>query len=342
MNSLQGWLKKLENLDPTKIKLGLGRIDEVYQRLELDLQAVTVITVAGTNGKGSVTAMLEAGLQASGNKVACFTSPHIYTFNERIRVNNENVSDDRLVAAFERVESCRNEVDLSYFEMAALAAFVVFSEQECNYWVLEVGLGGRLDAVNVIKADIAVITSIGLDHTDWLGTDVQKISQEKLGIVHPGTILINSALNIEPSTLQPFIEKTSSHYQRVQDFDLSIQDEKLLWHGDHQNFVPKPRMQGEVQLENYSSVLKVFELLCGDRMKCFNAAAEASARVQLEGRMQVSEKYPQLMFDVAHNQDSVENLAKWIRGHKIPYNLVFGVLADKDWKGMVDQLRGLV
>src|SRR5690606_5945833 len=189
-DSLQAWLKWLEQCHPTEIDLGLARIHQVAERLQLLTPAARVITVAGTNGKGSCVAAVAALLRAAGLRVGVYTSPHLRRYNERIAVDNEFASDSEICAAFAAIAAACNGISLTYFEYGTLAALEIFRQRKVEVMVLEVGLGGRLDAVNILAADFAVITSIDLDHQDWLGNDREAIGAEKAGIVRAGRPLV--------------------------------------------------------------------------------------------------------------------------------------------------------
>lgn len=188
--TLEQWLERIEQAHPAEIELGLERVRHVAEAMELLPPGCPVITVAGTNGKGSTLALMEAMLMASGRRTALYTSPHIRRFNERIRVGGEQASDEALCRALQAVEEARGETPLTYFEFVTLAALYHFREQGADICLLEVGLGGRLDAVNIVDADVAVITSIGLDHVDWLGPDRDSIAAEKAGIARSGRPLL--------------------------------------------------------------------------------------------------------------------------------------------------------
>src|SRR5690554_825961 len=197
--NLDDWQARIERLHPEEIELGLGRIRTVAGRLEVLHFPCPIVTVAGTNGKGSTVTLMERLARAAGRRTALYTSPHIQRFNERVRLDGEPVSDALLYQAFERVEAARGEVALTYFEFTTLAALCVFQQTPIEVLILEVGLGGRLDAVNVIDADVAVITSIGLDHQDWLGPDREQIGREKAGILRPGRPLLFAATDMPAS-----------------------------------------------------------------------------------------------------------------------------------------------
>ena len=199
---LAAWLERLEQLHPSAIDLGLARCGEVARRLDLVDTAVTTITVAGTNGKGSTVAVMEAILCARGERVGAFTSPHLVRYNERIRVEGAEVSDALIVEAFEAIEKARSDISLTYFEFNTLAALWIFKKLDVAFQLLEVGLGGRLDAVNIVDADVAVVTAIGLDHQEWLGSDVETIAIEKCGIARDGRacVVADSAAPVSVST----------------------------------------------------------------------------------------------------------------------------------------------
>ena len=200
--SLAGWLDHIGQQHPNAIELGLERVREVADRLGLHKPAKHVITVGGTNGKGSTVAFIESIARAAGLKVGSYTSPHLLRYNERVRIDGEEVSDTSLVAAFEAVEAARGETTLTYFEFGTLAALWLFQQSALDLVVLEVGLGGRLDAVNVVDPDVAVITTVDIDHTDWLGEDREAIGQEKAGIARPWKPLVLGEIDSPSSVLR--------------------------------------------------------------------------------------------------------------------------------------------
>ena len=218
--SLAGWLERLEQLHPSAIDLGLSRCGEVGRRLDLVDTGIVTATVAGTNGKGTTVAVMESVLCANGLHCGALTSPHLIRFNERIRVDGQEVSDETIVAAFEAIERAREEVSLTYFEFGALAALWIFKMFNVQYQLLEVGLGGRLDAVNIIDADVTVITAIGLDHQEWLGETLDAIAIEKCGIARPSVSCVVADANAPDSVFreltrrgaEPFVVGKNYHY----------------------------------------------------------------------------------------------------------------------------------
>jgi len=212
-DTLAGWLSYLETLHPKTIALGLERVAQVKQRLNLQ-PGFPVITVGGTNGKGSVCAMLESVLNAAGYRVGCYTSPHLLRYNERVRVANKQASDTELCASFEKIEQARGEIPLTYFEFGTLAAMQCFIEHKVEVAILEVGLGGRLDAVNIFDSDCAVIASVDIDHTDYLGETREQIAFEKAGIFRKGRVAICADDNV-PLAMAEHAEKTGAELWRI-------------------------------------------------------------------------------------------------------------------------------
>ncbi len=232
---LNGWLVRLEALQPDRIELGLERVRQVLDRLELELSSVRIITVAGTNGKGSVVAYLEALYQLQGISTLAYTSPHIVAYNERIRINSRPVTDDQLVEAFAQVERARAAVALTYFEFGTLAALVLLARHQPRVAILEVGLGGRLDAVNVVDADIAVITSIGIDHSEWLGPDRHSIAREKAGILRTGRPLVCGEPDPPPVIAELAARQGALLYQYPHDYQLRGSTEGYQFHSNWQS-----------------------------------------------------------------------------------------------------------
>ena len=223
MRSLPEWLTHIESLDPSRIELGLDRIRTVWDRLKVGPIEAKVITVTGTNGKGTCCTALDCILRHSGAKVGRYTSPHIREFNERIMINGEMAISTDLVDAFERVESVREKIDLTYFEFTTLVCLDLFQRSELDYWVLEVGLGGRLDAVNVVDADLAVVTSVGLDHMDWLGETLHAVAQEKAGIFREGIPVVLGQANLPAVVKRKASELNCPIFQNTQQWEAYLE-----------------------------------------------------------------------------------------------------------------------
>lgn len=343
--TLPEWLSWLETLHPVAIELGLARVRVVAERLEVLAPGVPVVTVAGTNGKGSVTALLEALLRAHGLRTALYTSPHILRFNERIRVDGVDAADADIVAALAAVDAARGEVSLTYFEFTTLAAFVLFRRAALDVWVLEIGLGGRLDAVNLIDADVAVLTSVGLDHMEWLGPTREHIGREKAGIFRAGKPAVIGEPTPPASVAAVAAAVQAPMLLAGQDFGIAEQHGQLDWHGRDRTgaavsypALPRPALAAA----NVASALQALQLLP------FAVRPEALAaglrRVQLPGRNQrLDVQGRSLVLDVGHNPHALRFLAAELPRHDIGmrFHVVLAMLADKDIDGAVRELEPL-
>ena len=333
--SLDDWLSELERLHPSAIDLGLARCGEVARRLQLLTTSATTITVAGTNGKGSTVAVMETLLSEHGLRCGAFTSPHLINYNERIRVNGAEVDDDLIVRAFEAIEVARGDISLTYFEFGALAALWVFRELEVVYQLLEVGLGGRLDAVNIIDADIAVITAIGLDHQEWLGSDVETIAVEKCGIARSGKPCI-VADNAAPSTVMQTLRQRGATAVRA-GHDYQFSDECFSWR-DSQVFsweVPS----GVIALNAAAAVAALLTAGVSVDERSFAAAA---SQLTLRGRREHTNWGGlSVVLDVAHNPDAAVQLHQFLTTLPMVERTiaVFAVMSDKDCHDMISALE---
>jgi dihydrofolate synthase/folylpolyglutamate synthase len=340
--SLADWLAWLETLSPTEINLGLERIDEVLGRLQLDLPE-RVIHVAGTNGKGSSVAMLESLLLATGDKVGSYTSPHVFRYNERIRVNGEEINDDEIVAAFEAIEAIRQTVPLTYFEYGTAAALRVFAEHHCDALVLEVGLGGRLDAVNAVEPQAGLITNIALDHCDWLGNDVESIAWEKAGIMRSGRPLVFGSVD-RPSAIDRAAKETGAHLIcTTDDFDYQPGDDSSwAWSGKKTQIedLAAPSLAGSFQIGNAAAVLALLEAVGLDSLLNKRTVDAAFSALSLPGRFQRIRTDRDWILDVAHNPHAAEALGAALRdrGGAGSLTAIVGALDDKDVAGIVGSL----
>ena len=227
-DSFSGWLDYLNTMDPSQIELGLDRVSEVYARLAPSLPG-KIVVVAGTNGKGSTVAALEAMLGAAGHRIATYTSPHLQRFTERIRVNGSEVSEAALISAFEQVYQAKQETPLTYFEFTTLAAISVFADVSPDVSLFEVGLGGRLDAVNILDPDVSVVTGVALDHTDWLGPDLESIGREKAGVYRHNRPAIYAALECPDSVSQAIKRLGAMPLLRGEDFDIDVDGASVIF-----------------------------------------------------------------------------------------------------------------
>jgi dihydrofolate synthase/folylpolyglutamate synthase len=339
--SLNDWLTCLESLHPKTIELGLDRVSEVAQRLGVHFDC-PVITVGGTNGKGSTCAMLESILLQGGYRVGLYTSPHLLRFNERARINGELASDEALCKNFEAVEAVRGDVSLTYFEFTTLAILKYFADAGLDAVILEVGLGGRLDAVNLIDPDVAIVTSVDLDHQDYLGDTREKIGFEKAGIFRSGRAAICS----DPSPPQSLIDHAAAIGADLwlfgRDFNYSGDRQQWNYGGRQQrrNALAYPSLRGANQLLNASAALAALEVLRERLPLGAQEVRSGLVMVELPGRFQVLPGRPAVILDVAHNPHSAATLAQNLEQMGFhPYtHAVFGAMADKDIVGILAHL----
>jgi dihydrofolate synthase/folylpolyglutamate synthase len=350
---LSDWLSWQETLHPNAIDLGLERVRAVLQRLQWQTPTCPVITIAGTKGKGSCAALLDSMLGAAGYRVGLFTSPHLHRYNERIHIGGQEISDESLCVAFERINTARGEISLTYFEFNTLAALLCFASAAVDVMVLEVGMGGRLDAVNVIDADVAIVTSIGLDHTEWLGQDVASIGREKAGVFRKDRPALFGGKEM-PASVQTVATEVGAQLLLAQrDFGFTEQQHGWRWWMQTRQLeqLPLPSIGGEIQVWNASVALAALHLLSA-RLPVSRAAIEQGLRAtQLSGRFQIvaatATRPSEWILDVAHNPLSATVLADHLAAYSNRTGrkrtiAVLGVLADKDLHGMIDALRNQV
>lgn len=347
-DSLQQWLDWQESLNPKTIDLGLDRVRQVLGALGLSENFnCPVITVAGTNGKGSSVAMLESILGAAEYRVGCYTSPHLFHYNERIRINGQPVTDDMLCQAFEAVDQARADVALTYFEFGTLAALVIFAQAGLEIVVLEVGLGGRLDAVNVINPDVALISSVGLDHMDWLGTDIESIAREKAGIFRANRAAIYGSLKTIPAIQLVADETGASLLAAGKDYLFqNISDKIWQLHGPgiHYPDLPLPSLKGQVQVQNAAAVVMALSQLQLPRPLMIEAISRGLSHIELAGRCQIIHQHPQVIVDVAHNPQAAEALVEALSGleHKGRTLALVAMLKDKAIDEVVARMSTVV
>jgi dihydrofolate synthase/folylpolyglutamate synthase len=345
-SSLNDWLEWQETLHPSSIDLSLERVGQVAEHLQCRAPAKVVISVAGTNGKGSSVAMLEAILLRAGYRVGCYTSPHLFRYNERLRLQGEPISDSALCESFARIDHARGENTLTYFEFGTLAALDIMARESLEVALLEVGLGGRLDAVNVVDADAALITSIGIDHTAWLGRDRDSIAREKAGIMRPAKPAVCGDAD-PPASLIAEADRIGALW-RVLGADFSIKQAGRRWHWQGQRSryrdLPEPALTGTHQLANAAGVLMVLEML----RKCLpvtQTAIESGLKwVRLLGRIQTVPGRVEQVLDVSHNAQAAQALADALRQRPLSgkTHAVIGMLQDKDTESFVRVLEAAV
>lgn len=381
MRTLDEWLAYIERQHPRTIELGLERVRAVADRLGSGKPGKHVITVGGTNGKGSTVAFIEAIAQAAGLKVGTYSSPHLLRYNERVRIEGREASDGELVAAFEAVEVARlspspagrgvrvrrsgdsqdrsptpsppnpplegegSSVPLTYFEFGTLAALWLFQQSDLDLVVLEVGLGGRLDAVNIVDPDVAVITTVDIDHVDWLGNDRESIGVEKAGIARAWKPLVLGEIDSPASVLRHAYAIGANAIRAGSDFFHESLDE-TQWRWRDPGFeidLPLPSLAAPVQRANAATAIAALRALDIEIPR--HAFAQGVASAKLPGRLQRFDlKGIQVMVDVAHNPQAARELAAWLRAQSVPGHTlaVFAALADKDAEGVVDGLANEV
>jgi dihydrofolate synthase/folylpolyglutamate synthase len=344
--NLEEWLDHQQRTHPKEIALGLERVAAVAARLGVQRPARNVVTVGGTNGKGSTVAFIEAIARAAGHRVGAFTSPHLLRYNERIRIDGADASDAALVGAFERIEAARGDVPLTYFEFGTLAALLLFSEANLDLALLEVGLGGRLDAVNLVDADVAVVTTVALDHMEYLGNDRESIGLEKAGIFRPGRPAVIGEID-PPDSLVRHAERIGAVPIRA-GRNYKFADRlggKWQWSDDGARFdLTKPKLAAPAQTANAAAAIAALRALgarlpvTADHIAVGVAVASAPARLQrLPGPVEI-------LIDVAHNTQAAQQLAQWmLRNRPIgATQAVFSALSDKDIPNIVGALLGSV
>ena len=349
MKDLSQWLAYCEQLHPKNIDMGLDRVRQVAQRMDLRL-ACTVITVAGTNGKGSTCAMLEAILMQAGYRTAVYSSPHLVHFEERLRLQGQNVQAAALVEGFARVEAARTAgaepVSLTYFEFSTLAIMDVMRSAPLDVAILEVGMGGRLDAVNIVDADCAIVTSIDLDHMEFLGPDRETIGREKAGIMRAGRPVVVSDPVPPQSVLDHALEIGADLWRVGRDFNTSGDSQQWAWSGRGRRYsgLAYPALRGANQLVNAAGVLAALTALREQLPVTAQAIRNGFAMVEFAGRFQILPGTPALVLDVAHNPHSVAALAANLdaMGYFPRTHAVFGAMGDKDLAPMLARMNPLV
>ena len=345
METLQDWLAHCETLHPKTIEMGLERVQAVAARMGLRFDC-PVITVAGTNGKGSTCAMLEAIALQAGYRTGVYTSPHLVHFEERCRIHGEIVSAQALVPHFERVEAARQGVTLTYFEFTTLAIMGLMAASGLDVAILEVGLGGRLDAVNIVDADCAVVTSIALDHMDYLGCDRESIGREKAGILRAGRPAVVSDPMPPQSVLDRAADIGADLWLLGRDFNFSGDKQQWAWAGRGRRYagLAYPALRGANQLINASGVLAALETLRARLPITAQAVRNGLAMVELPGRFQIVPGQPTLVLDVAHNPHSIAALAANLdaMGFYPTTHAVFGAMGDKDLAAMLAKMGPLI
>jgi len=357
LRTLVEWLALQESVHPKTIDMGLVRVASVARTLGVDKPSSRVITVGGTNGKGSTVAHLDAILRAAGASTGMFTSPHFVRYNERIRVGGVEVEDAELIRAFEQIEAARGSTSLTFFEYNALAALLIFADRHVDVAILEVGLGGRLDAVNLVDADVAIVCSIGFDHRDYLGESLEQIGAEKAGIFRSGRPAVLSTPDM-PASVYSTIQRLGARAV-VADRDFSWQvgstegqtsdpDGRWRYRGLRNTLsnLPASALAGSIQYRNASASLAAIESLDAGYTLNEQTVSEALRNVKLAGRFQVVSGPVEWILDIAHNEPAARVFAEHVRERALPDGghtlAVVGILADKDAPEIAAALEPLV
>ncbi len=343
--TLGEWLAWQQTLSPRTIELGLERVIFVAERLGLQKPACPVITVAGTNGKGSVVAMLESILTAAGYRTGTYTSPHLLAYNERIRIAGHAVEDAPLMEAFAAIDEARADRALTYFEFGTLAALYIFRQASVDALVLEVGLGGRLDAVNCVDPDVAVITSIDIDHSEWLGNDREAVGFEKAGIMRTGRVAVCGDYSPPGSVVRHAAAIGADLRCIGRDFFSERKINTFIWsQGGRRIELPKPSLAGDHQTDNASTALAALTALETHLPVHESTLAAGLRSVELPGRYQRLSTSPSIILDVAHNPQAAHALAATLQAQPFPGKTlaVFSALEDKDIHAMLAPMRKVV
>jgi dihydrofolate synthase/folylpolyglutamate synthase len=335
VKTLAEWLAHIERQHPQAIAMGLDRVHAVRERMQIRLQC-PVLTVGGTNGKGSTCAMLESILRAGGYRTGLYSSPHLVRYNERVRISGVEAHDDSLVQSFEAVEAARGDTPLTYFEFGTLSAFWIFAKSNVEAAVLEVGLGGRLDAVNVVDPDCAVLTSVDIDHVDYLGPDRESIGREKAGIFRVG----KPAVVADPDPPRSVLEAPGNKLFFGKDYGFTTQQGQWAYWGPkgQRGGLAHPALRGAVQLRNAATALCALDAL--SLPVSMQDVRRGLAEVELPARFQVCPGRPQVILDVAHNVEAAKVLAEnlFASGYAKEVIGVCGMLRDKDIGGVLGAL----
>ncbi len=332
--TLTDWLTWQETLSPQRIDLRLERVRAVWDRLGV-LLSCPVVTVGGTNGKGSCVAMLDSMYRAAGYRTCAYTSPHLLRYNERIRIDGTDAGDAAICDAFARIDAVRGDAELTYFEFGTLAALTLFAEADPDLILLEVGLGGRLDAVNIIDSDVAVVMSIGRDHMAWLGDTPEQIAFEKAGIFRPARPAVIAQADAPPRLRERALELDAVPIQAGREYSWRTESGQWHWRGWGQAArasLPVPALRGPIQIANAAAAIAVVECL-DDRLPVGHAALRQGLhRVRLPGRFTVLPGRPTRVLDVAHNAEAAAQLARTLAALPCPAGrqAICGLSADKD------------
>ena len=338
-NSLEFWLDYIQTFGPKEIELGLERIKPIYEKLIKSKISSKVVVVGGTNGKGTAVEFLSRLLMTKNKTVGTFTSPHLFHFNERIKINGMPVSDELIIKSFKLIDESRGSTQLTYFDFSTLASLIIFNEFNVDFMVLEIGLGGRLDPVNVVDSDIAILTNVELDHQDWLGVDRESIGKEKADIFKFQKPVILGQHKVPSSVLENCAKMENQVFRVGEEFNYQVDDASRRWsysfEGEKKVSFSNIELNG-FSVSSLSCALTAFCLLEEEVNVDMDSALDA---LDLKGRCELIDK--RFLLDVSHNESSAKYLASFIQRNfddQIEINAVFGVMADKDVHSIIEPL----
>ena len=339
MNSdhLSDWLTYINSNRPNEGDFGLGRLEDIYSQIVQSPVARKTILVGGTNGKGSTIELLNNFLLSAGYKIGSYTSPHLLEFNERIKINDKSIEDKKIIRSFERIDNLKKKTRLTYFDYATLAAFDIFSEEELDFAILEIGIGGKYDPVNLINSDLSIITNIELDHEKWLGSSLEDIGDQKAAILKKGKLAILGSEEMPNSVMTKATEICSSHFQLNKDF--FVHEDKTHW---SYSFSEKDcnldlLSNGSLNSDAAASALTAYNLL-SNREVGFQSIIE---NTQLKGRCDIVNNF---ILDVSHNPASVKNLISFIKKNfkERKFKAIFASMSEKDSSSIIKEIAHLI
>ena len=344
-STLNEWLEFQQGINPKEIDLSLDRVQTLYNKLQINIPEKNVFLIGGTNGKGTTTSILEQLFHKKGYKTGAFTSPHLTQYNERVRINLNNSFDQDWVSAFEIIEAVRGDVSLTYFEFSALAAFQILSNHECDAWFIEVGLGGRLDATNIIESSVSVLTSIAMDHEEWLGDSIDKIAKEKVGIAKRNRPLIFGDVVAVDIIQAGSLEKGSVLRKKGEEFNGRIDQGHHSFNGVHQSIeeIVLPKSWGDGEIDNLTTALAAMEAN-EQFFPTHDLLQEIIDEFILPGRFELLDLHHRWILDVAHNPSAAENLRQRIDRSKFnsDFSMIFSMMKDKHLELYLNAFKDLV
>ena len=334
---LSDWLKYINSNRPNEGEFGLDRLHSIFTEIVKKPLAQKTILVGGTNGKGTTVEYLQSFLISAGYSVGVYTSPHLIEFNERIRINNIPVDDEKIIRSFKLIDNLKQETRLTYFDYATLAAFDIFSQEELDFAILEIGIGGKYDPVNLINSEVSVITNIELDHEKWLGSSLEEIGSQKAAILKPGKVAILGSENMPKSVTRQAKEICSSIYQLNKDFKVCKEDSSWSYNFSDFNFLLETIPYGNLNIDSASCAITAYKLLCEEKID-FRESMEGTF---LKGRCDVKDNF---ILDVSHNPASIKHLVSFLDTNykNKSFNAIFATMSEKDNLSIIKEISHLI